>query len=37
VKRKNAMWTALGVWLIVIALGINIYDQTAESKLKASA
>jgi hypothetical protein len=25
VKRKNAMWTALGVWLIAIALGINIY------------
>ena len=25
VKRKNAMRTALGVWLITIALGINIY------------
>jgi len=25
VKRKNAMRTALGVWLIAIALGINIY------------
>jgi uncharacterized membrane protein YozB (DUF420 family) len=25
VKRKNAMRTALGVWLIVIALGITIY------------
>jgi uncharacterized membrane protein YozB (DUF420 family) len=25
VKRKNAMRTALGVWLVAIALGINIY------------
>jgi uncharacterized membrane protein YozB (DUF420 family) len=25
VKRKNAMRTALGVWLITIALGVNIY------------
>jgi len=25
VKRKNAMWAALGVWLIALALGINIY------------
>jgi uncharacterized membrane protein YozB (DUF420 family) len=25
VRRKNAMRTALGVWLIAIALGINIY------------
>ncbi len=25
VKRKNAMRAALGVWLIAIALGINIY------------
>ena len=25
VKRKNAMRTALGVWLIAIVLGINIY------------
>lgn len=25
VKRKNAMRTALGVWLVVIAIGINIY------------
>jgi uncharacterized membrane protein YozB (DUF420 family) len=25
VKRKNAMRTALGVWLITLALGISIY------------
>jgi len=25
VKRKTAMWIALGVWLIAVVLGINIY------------
>jgi len=25
VKRKDAMWTALGVWLVALALGIILY------------
>ncbi len=25
VKRKNAMWFAFSVWMIAIALGVNIY------------